>query len=266
MRGVMKISFKSFALAKGFGIPTKALAVANSLNFHPPVSLRALIGTAGPFEPIMISYATSATGTSFQWYDEANLPPWVWEADGSPYGQPDMIRQASSFEFKLWQSPENNLIVDDMVPYGVPSGSGLPAGYLAGVLNGNFTYQIIAFNGFGTASTPKVGPIDIVPPAPGPHIDVIKVDDKTNKFQIKGTGFGSWANQTVYINVDRAIGAAGAVSQEPVPTVLIDDQGEFNTSITATVCAGHPADSLRFSVTPENTVGSISNYALNTCT
>jgi hypothetical protein len=265
VRAEMTISFKAFVLVKGFNVPVKASAVATSLNFHPPVSLRALIGTAGPYEPINVSYTTTVEGTGFLWYDEANLPPWIWKADDSPYGPPDPIRQATRFDLKIWDAPGNNVIIDEPIPYNVPNGSGLPAVYDAGVLDGSYTYQVTAFNQFGTASIPKTGPIQITPPAPGPNIAVVTVG--ANEFQVKGTGFEDWAGQTVDINVD--IGPSFSVSQEPVPTARVDDQGGFNTNIQATICGGRPGAPLRFSVTEQAAAGFvgklISNLVLTTC-
>jgi hypothetical protein len=260
----MSISFRAFAQVKSLAFPVKTFEIASSLGFHPPVSLRAVIGTAGPFQPIFISYTPSAEGaTDFIWYDEANLPGWVWEADDSPYGPPDKIRQATSFEFKLWQAPGGDLIADQKIPYNVASGSGLPAGYDAGVLAGSYTYQITAFNSFGASSTVKEGPINITPPEPGPNIHVTVIG--ANDFQIHGTGFEAWSNQTLDVNVDLGIGTTAIASQEPVPTVRVDGQGEFDTNVTATVCGSRSGAQLRFSISQQNAVGSISNYFFETC-
>jgi hypothetical protein len=48
----VNLSFKAFALAQGFTIPVSAAAVASKLKAVRPVSLRALIGTVGPYPPI----------------------------------------------------------------------------------------------------------------------------------------------------------------------------------------------------------------------
>jgi hypothetical protein len=51
----VNLSFKAFALAQGFTIPVSAAAVASKLKAVRPVSLRALIGTVGPYPPIFFS-------------------------------------------------------------------------------------------------------------------------------------------------------------------------------------------------------------------
>jgi len=260
----MDLSFRAFATAKGFNLPVKMSAVAASLNFSPPVSLRALIGTAAPYMPILISFDTAASGTSFVWYDEANLPPWIWEADGSQYGPPNPLRQATSFEFKLWQSPSGTLFVDDTIPNSTPSGSGLPVEFSPGVLTGAFIYQITAFNSFGSASTAQLGPISITPPAGGPTITVKATGATgTNSFKIQGTGFDAWIGQPVNVNVD--VGATFALSQVPVPTAQVNGQGGFIKKLVATVCSGNSGAPLRFSVSQQGLAGSISNLVFKTC-
>ena len=80
------ISFKSFALAKGFSLPVSAIAVAKSLNLHSPVSIRAMIATAAPFVPSSLSYASLAWGiAAFTWSDPA-APPLGINRSPIPYG------------------------------------------------------------------------------------------------------------------------------------------------------------------------------------
>jgi hypothetical protein len=259
----MDLSFKAFALKEGFSLPVSAAAVASSLHVVRPVSLRALIATAAPYQPILISWAVAASGTSFEWYDEANLPPWIWAADGSSYGPPNPLRAATSFEFKLWQNPGGNLVTDTTIPVTNAVGGGLPIVFSPGVLDGSFKYQIVALNSSGSASAGPQGPITITPPAPGPTITAQSIG--TNMFQVQGSGFGNWANTTVNINVEIGIGASPLVGQSPVPTVQVDGQGAFSVPVTATICSGHAGAQLTLSVSQPNSFGAISNLLFKTC-
>ena len=259
----MNLSFKAFALKEGFSPPVSAAAVASSLHVARPVSLRALIGTAAPYQPILISWAAAASGTSFEWYDEANLPPWIWEADGSPYGPPNPLRAATSFEFKLWQNPSGNLVSDTTIPVTSAVGSGLPIAFSPGVLDGSFKYQIVALNSSGSASAGPQGPITITPPAPGPTITAQSIG--TNMYQVQGSGFGNWANKTVNINVELGIGASAGVPQSPVPTAQVNGQGAFSVPVTATVCSGHQGAQLTLSVSQPGSASAISNLLFMTC-
>jgi hypothetical protein len=259
----MDLSFAAFASAKGFSDPVSAEAVAASMHVNPPISLRELIGTAAPYAPVEVSYATNASGTSFLWYDEANLPPWIFDADGSPFGPPDALRQATSFEIQLRKSPGNTIVADATIQNTNENGDGQPIGYGAGVLDGTYTYQITADNDFGSASTGLQGPITVTPPAPGPNITVELVDSTTSTFQVRGTGFDDWNGMKVNINIGLDSPTSNFVDQNPWPVTVT--QGAFTTNVPVTLCSGNPGVGLTFSVSQQGAVGAISNLFNENC-
>jgi hypothetical protein len=260
---VTDLSFAAFASAKGFSDPVSAEAVAASMNVNPPISLRELIGTAAPYAPVEVSYATGASGTSFLWYDAANLPPWIFDADDSPYGPPDALRQATSFEFQLWKSPTGMILTDTTIPNANANGDGQSIGYGAGILNGTYTYQITAYNDFGSASTGLLGPIAVTPPAAAPNITAVLVDPASNTFQVHGTGFDAWNGTQVNINVEVSILTSNTYGQDPVPVLVT--QGGFTWPVEATVCSDWPGNQLTFSVSQQGSYGSISNLFNTHC-
>lgn len=239
------LSFKTFAQAKGFSLPVSTLAVAKSLNISPPpppISMRAMIATAAPLTPVGLTYNASGGAVEFSWYDQANLPPWF-----NNYPAPNPLRQATSFEFKLWFWPTPNssiLIADVMLPGGNDPNS-LPFGYGAGVLDGTYTFQIIAINAFGSTPT-AVQTANIPAPVAAPNISV---GGAANMFQIHGTGFEPWNGQDVLVSAD-----AGATYSFSVSTSVTVNNGTFTAPLNTTGVCGQagPGGALRFYVSLPN--------------
>lgn len=186
----------------------------------------------------------------FGWFDQA-APPLFQETN------PDPLRAATSFEFKLWSS--NEILVDDAV---LPLSSVLLTNggmaYSPGVLNGSYKYQITAINSFGSAATPVLTAQFAAPDA-APNIIVTRIGN-TNDFQVKGTGFGAWNGQSVLVNADAGltfIGGPNSVQQS-----VTVSQGAFTTNVHAAApcdSSGGSGSPLRFYVSLKNQLGNISN-------
>jgi hypothetical protein len=246
------LSFKNFALATGFKLPVSAIAVAKSLHMSPPppVSMRAMMATAGPFVPndLLVGVATAGVAV-FGWSDPA-----------TPFLQPpDSLRAATSFEFKLWSWPTtaSRILIDDAIlPLSsVILGNGSME-YFPGVLDGAYTYQITAINHFGTAST-SVQTAQFAPPAAAPTITVVSAG--TNVFQVKGTGFGKWNGQSIVVEADAGVPTTLTVR---VPTTVSQDA--FTTNInTAGICEQAGGGPLLFYATSGAGLGNVSPVISN---
>jgi hypothetical protein len=245
------LSFKDFALAKGFKLPVSMRAVATSLGMTaPPVSLRAMISTAAPFVPA--SPGTLAVGsgeTAFTWYDQATPPFWIL----SPTIP---LRAATSFEFKLWKSSsagDNTLVQDTVLALSQVLLTNQTMYYVAGALAGSYVYQIIAINEFGTASTPLLTAQLSIPPA-APNIDVTQSGQ--NLYRVNGTGFQNWNGQSLLLDVDGGITWAHGTQ-----TLVSISQGGFSTNVSTTnLCATVGSKgALRFYVSIQGQVGAVSN-------
>lgn len=243
------LSFKAFAQAKGFSPPIGALKVASAMHVNgppPTISLRGLMATLAPFVPSNLSFNTDGSGaTWFYWWDPAALPPWY-------NGTPDPQRAATSFEFKLWRN--NALVTDVTLPLANVLLTNEGMAYSAGVLNGSYTYQIIAFDAFGSASTPVQGAQ--FSPTTGPTITVTTVGK--NAWQVAGTGFNAWNGQQVLVSA-----AAGATYQsETSQQVMVTNLGNFDIGSfnVGNLCQQTGGGQLKFFVSlPNSPTNVISN-------
>lgn len=254
------LSFKDFVLAKGFTLPVSALAVAKSLNMNPPppASMRAMIATAAPFVPIDLAFNTAGQAVAwFYWLDQA-APPSLF----GPPPQPEPLRAATSFEFKLWSlpSPTSQVLVNDVI---LPLSSVLlengGMAHAVGVLSGNYLFQITAINHFGSAASPQVA-AQFAPPASAPNITVSPIGKDI--FQVQGTGFDAWNGRSISVNA--AAGLTGTFAMEQPVSV---SQGAFTTRVnTAAICGkAGPGASVFFTVVVTGSVGGISNIVTVPC-
>jgi hypothetical protein len=256
------LSFKGFAIAKGFSLPVSAKAVAKSLGMNPPpppISMRAMIATAAPLVPANLSYNPGVS-----WWDQAALPPWLQP----PY--PDPIRAATSFEIKFWQGQPSTgevLVIDVTLPLSsvISSSGGTSIGmyYYPGVLDGIYTFQITAINPFGSASTSAVSEM-FTPPAGSPNITVTRSPASPNLYSITGTGFEAYNGQSVTVEADVGVGSPASPSLRKVVVVVVNNGGFAISSFSvAGICgsaAGGSGSPLRFYVLQTiNSPGAISN-------
>jgi hypothetical protein len=137
---------------------------------------------------------------SFFWMDEANYPPWITDSDGWTGPPPNKLRQATSWEFTLWEVG-GPAVFDATVPLGNENvGDALVQYDYTGELNGPYTYEITAFNNYGSASTPK-GSVTISLASLSPTITVTALG--SNSFRVQGTGFTP--NGQVNVNVNESV-------------------------------------------------------------
>lgn len=243
------LSFKAFAQAKGFSPPIGALKVASSMHVNgppPTISLRVLMATLAPFVPSNTSSNTDSSGSAwFYWWDPAALPPWY-------NGTPDPQRAATSYEFKLWLN--GALITDVTLPLASVILTNEGMAYSAGVLNGSYTYQIIAFDAFGSAATAILGAQ--FSPTTGANIKVTTAGK--NAWQVAGTGFNAWNGQQLLVFAASGLSYQSETSQ----TVTVTGQGNFiipNFNV-GSVCQQSGGGPLKFFVSlPNSPITVVSN-------
>jgi hypothetical protein len=241
-------SFKDFVLNfEHLALPAHARAVASTAGFGtPPISLRKVMDIGAPYRPDVSTYPfadysgnTNPNPTvDFYWMDPANYPPWITDSDNyAGPADPNQARQATSWNLKVWEAsswaPPGGPyppVINVNVPFSNEAAGLVAWTYIGDQLNGEYVYQLTAYNDYGSAST---GARNVAIPIPGaaPHINVIYLG-ANNIFRVTGSGFtrggqvrviaqagGGWdapaqftanANQSISGNVDCIVACKGA--------------------------------------------------------
>jgi hypothetical protein len=195
-------SFKDFVVNfEHLTLPAHARAVASSAGFSaPPISLRKVMDIGAPYVPDVHTYPIAdysgntdpGPTVDFYWMDPANYPPWITDSDNyAGPADPNQARQATSWNLKVWEAsswaPPGVPVIDVNVPFSNET-SGLVAwSYIGDQLNGEYVYQVTAYNDYGSAAT---GARNVAIPIPGatPNINVIYLGSG-NSFKVTGSGF-----------------------------------------------------------------------------
>lgn len=253
----MNYSFKDFATQfAGFQLPVGVLAVAKPAV--PPISLRALMDQGAPYVPDDYTYPlvdeSNNNGPSplvaFFWMDAANYPPWIVDSDSWTGPRPNQLRQATSWNFNLWDAKTGASVIAATVPLRNETVGLVQYDYI-GELNDNYSYQITAINNYGSASTVR-NPVTITLGSGSPSITVYSLG--SNKFWIRGTGFQGYP--TVKFLVTAGFGQSSTLTLSP-PSMPVGSTGAFQTApfscqaICAAEGGGHGGQ-LSFEVIAEN--------------
>lgn len=224
----MNYSFKDYAtqFAK-FTLPVGAIAVGKPL--FPPMSLREIMNQGAPYVPDLsifgfVDNSNNPSLVAFFWADDANLPPW----DNLNFS-PNPLRMATSWRFQLWEAVGGAQLIDvTLLLSALQADGSVQYDYEPG-LDGNYLYQITAFNNYGSASTAKV-PVTITLPSGSPTLTVQRSPTNTNSFVIAGAGFKAGASVT--LEVDGGVGSAHTLSPPP-QLIAVGGNGKFQTAAIA---------------------------------
>jgi hypothetical protein len=269
--GTVNYSFKDFATQfAGFQLPVGVLGVAKPAV--PPISLRALMDQGAPYAPDDYTYAfvdnSNNNGPSplvaFFWMDAANYPPWIVDSDSWTGPRPNQLRQATSWNFNLWDANSGASVIAATVPLRNEIVGLVQYDYI-GELNGNYSYQITALNNYGSASTLRT-PVRITLGSLSPNITVKSLGN--NKFAISGTGFQGYP--TVKFQVTTGFSQPGKNILSP-PSVSVGPTGAFQTAPFScqAICAadgGGSGGQLHFAVMAENGEVLAFDNTSHTCT
>lgn len=262
----MTFSYSDFVTQfLGLKLPAKFSVVASSLGFAlPNISMRQVMSKGAPYAPDDSTYPfvdnsnnqPSAPSVAFFWMDEANYPPWIVDSDNWSGPPPNQLRQATSWELTL--SPVNGSapVLDATVPFANET-AGLVNFEFNGQLKGNFTYQITAFNNYGSASTKGTAAITLA--GSGPTIMVSPLMPlSSNKFEVDGTGFTN--GNPVKISVSSSIS-----DNSTSVSTNADNNGKFKTQVPCQpVCSIAGGGQLQFIAT-DSATNKQSNIVIKTC-
>jgi hypothetical protein len=221
----MALSLKEFTT--GFlklKLPAKALDVAASAGFdHPPISLLDVMSSARPYAPTGVAVDDSKNTDPglgggppivvFSWRDPANSP-----ASGGT--APNPLRQATSWNLTVMEAggEPGAPVINTTIPLRNETAGLVQYTYTYIQLNGQYIYQITAYNDYG--STSAATKVWITVPGRVPNITVTYLGSN-NLFAVKGSNFtpggevkiiaqvGGWASE---VNV--AANAQGSISAE----------------------------------------------------
>jgi len=224
----MTLSFNEFATQLlNLGLPVKALDAASKAGFtKPPISLQAVISSAAPYGPVGSAVDDSnntdpGPAVVFSWTDPANAPA----SGGTP---PDRLRQATSWNLTVWEAPSlhpksNVPVINVTVPFKNEAAGLVQYNYVGDQLDGQYIYQITAFNDFGSALTTKE--VWITVPGVTPNISVSYLGE--SQWEVKGSGFTPGAEVSVQV---WATGNGGWGGGGGAPADL---QGKIQTTVNS---------------------------------
>jgi hypothetical protein len=232
----MTLSFRSFAGALDIGTPTSVRAVYKSLypSANPSsISLRALItGAAAPVPPLL----SGPVEDQFSWSDPSaalNSPP-----------PAVAIRRAQSWSFTLWP-PSGQPFTTSLAPPGDGSyflddgGGSWSYNYVGSFGHGVYTWQVTAYNGYGSAESPKA-----TFGSNGPTVSYTM-----NSGQTQATIYGKYFSDNickVHVNGEGFIpdqNVTGDITHGVTVNIVCDNQGQY-WEVTVTPSNGGPGVSL----------------------
>jgi hypothetical protein len=197
-------SFRDFSVDfEHLKLPARARNVASSAGFNaPPISLRKVMAQAAPYVPDVHTYPiVDVSGNTepgptvdFYWMDPANYPPWIVDSSDYAGPVPNPARQATWWNLTVWEAsswapPGGPFppVINVNVPFSNEASGLVEWTYIGDQLNGEYVYEITAFNDYGSASTgAKNAAITI--PGMTPNINVVFLG-LNNAFRVTGSGF-----------------------------------------------------------------------------
>jgi hypothetical protein len=218
----MNFSFKAYATQfANFSLPVSALAVAKPLTR--PISLRQVMNQGAPYAPDLnlfdtVDNSNNPNEVTFFWADDADIPaPW-FQSSANP------ARKATSWTFQLWAS-NNASLVNATVGLNALQASGRVQYDHVGALIGDYSFQITAYNAYGSSSA-KVNSVTITLPF-NPVLNVTRSSAQSNSFILTGSGFKGGSSVAFAVEG----GQTGAHALNPPPgSVTVGSDGTFTTS------------------------------------
>jgi hypothetical protein len=191
---------------------------------------------------------------AFFWADDTNLPPW----DNLSWS-PNPARSATSLEFQLWEAlgggKAGAQLFDVTLSLRALQANGRVQYDYTGTLDGNYLFQVTAFNNYGSAST-GISPVAIGLATPSLSITVTAAG--SNNFEVQGKGFTE--NNPVQINVSSSV-SGNSTSKN----TTAGSDGSIKVTINCqSVCSGASGGQLQFQAT-DTVTNTSSNTVLENC-
>ena len=245
----MTLSFKQFATQfLGRKLRVTVRDAASAAGFvHPPISLRAVISSAAPYVPAHSAIdASNNTDPGqgggppivvFSWLDPANSP-----ASGST--PPNQLRQATWWNLTVKEAGGEigGPVINETVPFRNETAGVVKFTYTSYQLDGQYFFQVTAFNDYGSASTAET--VWITVPGRIPTIKVTDAGGPNADFTIMGSGF------TPGGNVKILAWASGNGGWGTIETIAATQDGVISTFTSCkSICSQAGGGQLQFTAT-----------------